>query len=395
MLFRPPSPKPVQKLALKKGLLTHLENIFHLTIKELRSIRADFIVLVLIAYVFTVSVYTVATGVSTEPQNLTVGVVDEDQSTLSRQLLDVLNRPPLFKRAVLINANEIDPIMNAGRMIFVLDIPPRFEQDLVTGRQVSLQLDVDATAMAPAGNGGLYIQTIIMQEITNYLAGLQVPLPSRAKVVIRSKFNPEFYSAWFTSVMQIVSNITMLAVILTGAALIRERERGTVEHLLVMPVVPPEIMWSKIIANTLVILIAAELSLMFVVQWLLAVPIAGSIILFFFGATVYAVSVATLGILMGTMTNTMGQFGGLAAPILLIDQLLSGGVTPMESEPVWLQHLMRTISATPHFVDLSKAILYRGADFSIVWSQLAAMAAIGGVYFAFSLKRFRSVIFGG
>ena len=133
---------------------------------------------------------------------------------------------------------------------------------------------------------------------------------------------------------------------------------------------------------------------MFVVQWFLAVPIAGSITLFFFGATVYAVSVATLGILLGTMTSTMGQFGGLAAPILLVDQLLSGGVTPMESEPVWLQHLMRTISTTPHFVDFSKAILSRGADFSIVWPQLAAMAAIGSVYFAFSLKRFRRVIFG-
>ena len=394
MLIKPSGPTAVQNLGLKKGLLTRLENIYYLTIKELRSIRADYMVLILVAYVFTVAVYVVATGVSTEPQNLTVGVFDEDQSNLSRQFLDVLNRPPLFKRAVLINANEIDPIMNAGRMIFVLEIPSRFEEDLVAGRKASLQLNVDATAMAPAGNGGIYIQTIIMQEIANFLAGLQVPLPSQANIVIRSKFNPEFYSAWFSSVMQVVSNITMLAVILTGAALIRERERGTVEHLLVMPVVPPEIMWSKIIANTLVILIAAELSLLFVVQWFLAVPIAGSITLFFFGATVYAVAVATLGILLATMTNTMGQFGGLVAPILLIDQLLSGGVTPMESEPVWLQYLMRTISATPHFVDFSKAILYRGADFPIVWPQLAAMAAIGSVYFIFSLHRFRRVIFG-
>ena len=394
MVVKTSSPKAVQKLALKKGLLAQLENVYYLTIKELRSIRADYMVLILVAYVFTVSIYTIATGVSTEPQNLTVGIVDEDQSNLSRQFLAVLNRPPLFKRAVLINANEIDPIMNAGRMIFVLEIPPRFEEDLLAGRKASLQLNVDATAMAPAGNGAVYIQTIIMQEITDFLAGLQVPLPSRANIVIRSKFNPEFYSSWFTSVMQVIANITMLAVILTGAALIRERERGTVEHLLVMPVVPPEIMWSKTIANTLVILIAAELSLLFVVQWFLGVPIAGSITLFFFGATVYAVSVATLGILFGTMTSTMGQFGGLAAPILLVDQLLSGGVTPMESEPVWLQYLIRTISATPHFVDFSKAILYRGAGFSIVWPQLVAMAAIGGVYFAFSLKRFRGVIFG-
>ena len=395
MLEKPSSPKTVQKPAYQPGVLTHLENIYYLTIKELRSIRADHILLVMVLYTYTIAVYTVATGASTNPQDLTVGVVDEDNSNLSRQFLQVLNQPPLFKRAVLINANEIDSVMNAGRMIFVLEIAPRFQEDLLAGRKVSLQLDVDATAMAPAGNGAIYIQTTIMQEIANFLAGLQVPLPSPANVVIRGKFNPELYSSWFMSAMQVVNNITMLAVILTGAALIREREHGTVEHLLVMPVVPPEIMWSKVIANGLVILIASELSLLFVVQQWLGVPIAGSIVLFFFGATLYTVSVATLGILLGTITSTMGQFALLAAPILLVIQMLSGGVTPMEGEPVWLQYLMRIICPTPHFVDFSKAVLYRGADFTIVWPLLLAMAAIGSVYFAFSLKRFRSVIFGG
>jgi ABC-2 type transport system permease protein len=389
------SSQAVPKLALKKGLLTRLENIWYLTIKELRSIRADYILLVLVLYTYTIAVYTVATGASTNPQDLTVGIVDEDHSNLSRQFLDVLSRPPLFKRAVLIKANEIDPIMNSGQMIFVLEIPARFQEDLLAGRKVSLQLNVDATAMAPAGNGAIYIETIIMQEIANFLAGLQVPLPTPANVVIRSKFNPQFYSSWFMSVMQVVNNITMLAVILTGAALIREREHGTIEHLLVMPVVPPEIMWSKIIANGLVILLATDISILFVVQWWLGVPIAGSVVLFLSGATLYTVTVATLGILLATVTSTMGQFALLAAPTLLIIQLLSGGATPMESEPVWLQYVMRTICPTPHFVDFSQAVLYRGADFSIIWPQLLAMAAIGSVYFAFSLKRFRTAIFGG
>ena len=177
MLEKPLSPKAVQKSALQKGLLTHLENIYYLTIKELRSIRADYIILILVLYTFTIAVYTVATGASTNPQDLTVGVVDEDNSNLSRQFLDVMNRPPLFKRAVLINANEIDPIMNAGKMIFVLEIPPRFEEDLLAGRKVSLQLNVDATAMAPAGNGAMYIQTVLMQEINNFMASSEKPLP--------------------------------------------------------------------------------------------------------------------------------------------------------------------------------------------------------------------------
>ncbi len=395
MLEKSSSPKAAQRQALKQGLLTHLENVFYLTVKELRSIRADYLLLILVAYTYTIAVYTIATGVSTNPQDLTVGVVDEDRSNLSRQFLDVLDRPPLFKRSVLINANEIDPIMNAGKMIFVLEIPPRFQEDLLAGRKVSLQLNVDATAMAPAGNGAIYIQTIIMQEIANFLTGREMPQPSPVNLVIRAKFNPDFYSSWFSSVMQVVNNITMLAVILTGAALIREREHGTVEHLLVMPVVPPEIMWSKIVANGLVILIASELSLLFVVQWFLAVPIAGSITLFFFGATLYTVTIATLGILLGTITSTMGQFALLSAPTLLVIQMLSGTVTPMESEPVWVQYLMRIIFPTPHFVDFSQAVLYRGADFSIVWPELVAMAAIGTVYFAFSLRRFRVAIFGG
>jgi len=387
------SPQATQKLGKRSGLLTHLFNIYRLIWKELRSIRADPMMLILVAYTFSLAVYTVATGASTEAKDLTVGVVDEDRSDLSRNLLTALN-PPLFKRSVVIAADEMDSDMNNGRLIFVLEIPPKFQSDLLTGRQTSLQLNVDATAMAQAGNGALYIQTIIAQEIANFRAGREAALSAPVNVVVHAKFNPNLYAYWFSSVMQVVNNITMLAVILTGAALIREREQGTVEHLLVMPVVPAEIMLSKIIANGLVILIAAILSLNLVVQWWLKVPIAGSLILFVAGATLYALTVAALGILLGTIASTMGQFALLAAPILLIMQLLSGGATPMESMPVWLQYVMQIISPTPHFVAFSQAVLYRGADLAIVWPLLVAMAVIGSVYFAFALLRFRRVIFG-
>ena len=387
------NPQAIQKEGNRSGLLTHLFNIYRLAWKELRSIRADPIVLILVAYTFSLAVYTVATGASTEAKDLTVGVVDEDHSDLSRSLLTALN-PPLFKRSVIIAADDIDTDMNSGRLIFVLEIPPKFQSDLLTGRQTSLQLNVDATALAQAGNGALYIQAIIAQEIANFRAGREAALSAPVNVVVHAKFNPNLYAHWFSSVIQVVNNITMLAVILTGAALIREREQGTVEHLLVMPLVPAEIMLSKIIANGLVILIAATLSLNFVVEWWLKVPIAGSLILFVTGATLYVFTVAALGILLGTIATTMGQFALLAGPILLIMQLLSGGATPMESMPVWLQYVMRITSPTPHFVAFAQAVLYRGADLPIVWPLLAAMAVIGSVYFAFALLRFRRVIFG-
>jgi ABC-2 type transport system permease protein len=387
------SPGAAQEHGRRARLLTHLVNVYRLAVKELRSIRADPMMLVLVAYTFTAAVYTVATGASTEARDLTVGVVDEDRSDLSRQLLDALN-PPLFKRAVLITANEIDANMDDGRLIFVLEIPPRFQEDLLAGRQTSLQLNVDATAMAQAGNGAVYIQSIIVQEVARFEARREGTLSTPVNVVIRAKFNPNLYSSWFSSVMQVVNNVTMLMVILTGAALIREREQGTVEHLLVMPVVPAEIMLSKIVANGLVILIAAGLSLVLVVEALLKVPVAGSLTLFLAGATLYALAVAALGILLATQTTTMGQFALLAIPVLLVMQLLSGTGTPMESMPVWLQYAMRITCPTPHFVAFSQAVLFRGADLTIVWPLLVAIAAIGSVYFAFALHRFRRVIFG-
>jgi ABC-2 type transport system permease protein len=376
------------------GLGGHLVNIYRLMIKEMRSIRADRIMPVLVAYTFTIAIYAVATGASTEATNLAVGVVDEDHSDLSRRIADGLT-PPTFQPAVEIAAPEIDASMDSERFVFVIEIPPKFQEDILSGRQPTVQINVNATAVAQAFNGMTYIQSVIVNYVTEFIAGREGLMGVPVKMVTRAKFNPNLKSSWFSSVMQVINNLTMLTVILTGAALIREREQGTVEHLLVMPVVPAEIMFSKILANGIFILAAAELSLLFVVQWWLQVPIAGSTLLFLGGACFYVFTVAALGILLGTVASTMGQFGLLAIPVLLVLMLLSGGTTPMESMPVWLQYLMKVISPTPHFVIFAQDVLYRGADLPIVWPEILATALIGAAYFGFALHRFRRVIFGG
>ena len=374
------------------ALSIHLQNILRLVVKELRSLRADPIMLVLVAYTFTVAVYTVATGVKLEARDLTIGIVDEDQSEFSRSLLGAFG-PPLFKVSKRITANQIDAEMNSGRLVFVLEIPPRFQADLLAGRQTAVQLNIDATAMTQAGNGAVYIQQIIAQEIANRQAGRETTTSLPINLVVRARFNPNLDSGWFSSVMQVLNNVTLLTIILTGAALIREREQGTVEHLLVMPITPVEIMLAKMTANALVILVAAVASLVFVVEWALGVPIAGSLLLFVLGTAIYAFAVAALGILLGTLATTMGQFGLLAIPVFVVTQLLSGATTPMESMPIWLQWIMRIFSPTPHFVAFSQGVLYRGAGLDVVWPEIARIVAIGVAYFAFALTRFRKVIF--
>jgi ABC-2 type transport system permease protein len=374
-------------------LRLHVANIYRLTIKELRSFRSDPIMLALVAYAFTVAIYAAATGASTEATNLSVGIVDEDHSDLSRRIADGLT-PPTFQRAVEITAGEIDPGMDSQRFMYVIEIPTKFQADILAGRRPTVQINVDATAAAQAANGMTYIQNVILNYVTGFVSGREGWSGAPVKVVTRTKFNPNFNTSWFTSVMQIVSNLTMITVMLTGAALIREREQGTVEHLLVMPVVPAEIMLSKILANGMVVLLATTLSLAIVVEWWLQVPVAGSRLLFLGGACFYVLAVAALGIALGTVAATMAQFGLLSIPVLLVMMLLSGSTTPLESMPVWLKYLMLSISPTPHFVIFSQDVLYRGADLSIVWPEILATAVIGAGYFGFALYRFRRVIFG-
>jgi ABC-2 type transport system permease protein len=373
-------------------LRVHGANIYRLTIKELRSFRSDPIMILLVAYSFTIAIYAAATGASTEATNLSIGIVDEDHSDLSRRIADGLT-PPTFKKVTQLAPAELDPAMNSQRVLFVIEIPPRFEEDILAGRETTVQIDVDATAAAQAFNGMTYIQNVVNDYVLQFVTGREPGMGLPVKVLIHAKFNPNLKSSWFTAVMQIISNLTMITVMLTGAALIREREQGTVEHLLVMPVVPTEIMLSKILANGVVIVVSTAISLALVVEWWLGVPVAGSRLLFLGGACVYVFTAAALGIALGTIASTMAQFGLLSIPVLLVMMLLSGSTTPLESMPVWLKHIMLVISPTPHFVIFAQDVLYRGADASIVWPELVATAAIGSVYFGVALYRFRRVIF--
>ena len=370
--------------------MQRLANIYRLGVKEFFSLRRDLVMVGLIVYAFTYAVYAPTQHAQTELKNASIAVVDEDRSQLSQRLRDALLQP-LFQPPAELAANEIDAAMDSGSYTFVIDIPPKFEADVLAGRQPELQINVDATAMTHAGHGATYLQQIIAQEIREFMRGKGAAVQEPVSLVVRVKFNPNLDSTWFMGVMQIINMITLLAIMLTGAALIREREHGTLEHLLVMPLTPAEIMIAKVWANGLIIVIAATLSLKVVVQGLLAVPIAGSVPLFVAGTALYLFSVTALGIFLATIARSMPQFGLLALPIFTVMYLLSGGTTPLDSMPRWLQIAMQ-FSPSTHFVSLAQAILYRSAGFDVVWPSFAAVTAIGVVFFLSALVRFRKTI---
>jgi ABC-2 type transport system permease protein len=371
-------------------MIASLRRILRLSVKELRSLLADPILIAIIVFVFTVAVVQVAKGLKFEVDAAKVAVVDEDHSELSRRLAAAL-LPPLFKSAETIAPSDIDRDMDRGRYVFVLEIPPKFESDALAGKTPSLQIDVDATAMALAGNGAVDIETIVLRETASYLQRDSGVVAEPVSLVVRAKFNPNLNSMWFTAVMEVINNIAILSIILTGSALIREREHGTIEHLLVMPVTPLEIMLSKILANGAVVIVASLASLQLVVRWGLGVPIVGSVPLFLAGSLLFMISVTALGLLLATYARTMPQFGLLALPVIIVLYLLSGSTTPIETMPAWLQFVMQFTPNT-QFVAFSQAVLYRGAGVELVWPQMLFLAAIGLVILALCRVRFTKTI---
>ena len=368
----------------------HLANIYRLGVKELWSLWRDPMMLVLIVYVFTGAVYMAATAMPETLHKTPIAIVDEDDSPLSRHIVSAFY-PPQFIVPEMIPMSGMDPGMDEGRHTFALYIPQGFQRDVLAGRSPELQLNVDATRMSQAFAGSGAVQQIVLGEVNEFVQRQRGGSAPPVDLALRARYNQNLDPIWFGAINNVVQAIMMLSIVLTGAALIREKEHGTIEHLLVMPITAAEIMLSKVWSMGLVVLVASALSVNVVVRGLIGVPIEGSLPLFFAGAALCLFATTSMGIFLATLARNMPQFGMLMMLTLLPLQLLSGGSTPRESMPELVQNLM-LVAPTTHFVEVGQAILYRGAGIDVVWKPFLWLAIIGAVLFALSLARFRKTI---
>ena len=367
-----------------------LSKIFWLGTKEVRSLLRDTVMIALIIWAFGPGLLTRATGHAESVNNASVAFVDEDHSALSRSLMDALT-PPYFQTPVAIEPYELDRAIDQSRYTFVVAIPPNFESDIRRGLQPEIQLNVDATAVIQAATGSSYIQEMLMQQVAIFAQRSDPISVSAVDLITRRAFNPNGVQAWFESVVALLDQISVLTIALTGAALLREREHGTIEHLLVMPLTSFEIATSKVLASGLVIMAAFAISMAVVVEYAIGVPIAGSRALLFLGTFVYLFSAAAVGIFLGTVARTMAQFALLMLLTIMPMMMLSGGMTPIESQPAWLQPITQLLPSR-HYMAFSQAIVFRGAGFEAVRDEFLAMAGLGVAFFGLSLILFRRSI---
>lgn len=361
-------------------------NIFNLSIKELKTLFYDKVMVLLVIYSFSFAIYIGGTQTSTELHNASIAFVDSDKTELSHRIIDAFYKPR-FNTPAVISYDEVDKRMDSGYYTFIIMIPSDFEKDVLSGKSPDILVNIDATRMTQAGIGSGYIQNIITQEVQTFLKG-SYESSTNPKVVSRYKYNPNLTSMWFGSINEIINNIVMISILLSGAALVREREHGTIEHLLVMPLRAFEIMLSKIFSACLVILVCVTFSLLVVVEGVLQIPLNGSVPLFLLCTFLVLFATTSMGVFMGTIAQNMPQLGMIFILTILPLMLLSGSITPFESMPMILQDLMQ-LMPTSHFVDLSQSILFKGAGISIIWKKMLIIFVIGAVFFSLTLILFK------
>ncbi len=270
----------------------------------------------------------------------------------------------------------------------MLSFPPNFAADVIKGKTPAAQLQVDATAVSQAQLGTDYISNILQSETREFLTGSPAKPDTLLRLELRRAFNPNGNPVWFKAVSSLLNQLSLLTIALTGAAMLREREHGTIEHLMVMPLTPVEIALSKVLATMAVVLAAFIGSLLFVVQGLLQIPLAGSVPLLVAGAAVYLWAAAAIGMFLGTLARSMAQFALLVIMVIIPVIMLSGGMGAVESQPEIVQRLTLALPSR-HFLAFAKAVAFRSAGIESVWLELLLMAGLGAAFFAASLALFR------
>ena len=362
-------------------------NIFWLIGKEIKSTLGDPVMVGLILWSFFFAVMMEARGAGDTVHNASIAIVDEDNSPLSRQIAGAL-MPPWFQTPLYMTANQAPAAMDRGDVMYTLNFPPDFGSDAIAGRAPVAQLLADATAVSQAQLGSDYLRNIVADESRVFLTGRSdAPVPD-LNLELRRAFNPNGNPIWFKTLSSLLNQLSLLTIVLTGAAMLREREHGTIEHLMVMPLSPVEVALSKVLAVMLIVLVAFVGSLLVVVQGILGVPVAGSMPLLVMGAAVYLWAAAAIGMLLGTLARSMAQFALLIVMTIIPIILLSGGFSAIESQPDAVRRLTMLLPSR-HFLAFAKAVAFRGAGLAAVWMQLALMISLGAAFFAASLVLFR------
>lgn len=368
--------------------------LFVMLTKELRQLFRDKAVIGFFFWAFVMDVYLAGSGTSMQLVNAGIVVHDSDHSVASRELIHRFHQPYFRFDGEVADPNEGILRLDFGETVVLLNIPPRFQESLASGESTAVQMQVAATHSPQGLSAASYGARIVGEfGLESSLRRMGLSTNGGASLpIVRSDhrvwYNPNQDESWFMSISEVLTITTIFSVLLPASALVRERERGTIEQLLVSPLTPFQIMFPKVIAMTLVILAGTAMSLFGILHGIFNVPMKGSLLLYFALTTLYVFTTAGLGLVAATIATNQAQVSLMTILVVAPMINLSGTWTPPEAMPVLLRDLM-LLSPLYHFVTISYGIQLKGVGLDILWPSILAMLALGSSLFGFGMWRFR------
>ena len=361
--------------------------------KEFSQIVRDIPLVFILVWAFTAAIYFSGRGRTTDVTDVATAVYDLSRSPASRELLSHLQRPYFKTVAYLQHESEIAAWLESGKAAIVVIIPPDFQRAIDSAGQAHVQVLTDGALAMPATVSVAYIAAISAKYSIDLLDRRAGRLGSRALTGptlderLRVTFNPNMQSAWFAALLELLNMCTMVSLLLTAANLVREKERGTVEQLLVSPARPIEIFLAKIVPTIVVVLILSACSFRLVLIPAFHLPIRGSLLLFYSVMALYVFAMTSMGIAIAVVARNISQ--AIMIMILILQPMifLSGAWNPPEAMSPWMRWIS-FLSPLRYFIDFGFGVILKGTGLrALIW-DVAGIAVLGAVLFAFSLLWF-------
>jgi ABC-2 type transport system permease protein len=366
-----------------------LRQVAALVLKEWRQLLRDTALAGFVVFIFTLDILIAAGAPALDLQAAPIGLIDRDASTASRELTGRLRAPYFDVRAVADDEQQVARALERGQLRAVLIVPHDFERALVRGETAQVQLVVEAADSNLGYLVASYTERILAPLAAEFAAkGAAAHALPEVRLQARYRFNPALTEAWYSTISELLTMLTVASILLPAAALVREKERGTIEQLLVSPLSPLQIVLAKVLAMAGVVLTGSLVAVGLVMHVLLGVPVAGSAPLFFALVALYAMTASGLGIVAATFARSSGQVGLIVLLLVMPIIMLSGTWNLRESMPGWLQAAIY-LSPLRYMVDIAYGVLLKGAGLAAVVKPAALMVLLGLAFLALGTARFR------
>ena len=362
--------------------------------KEFIQLKRDRLTFGMIVGIPVVQLILFGFAINSDPKHLPTAALIADRGEFSRSILAGLKNSSYFEYiGEAANEQESDRMLATGEAQFVVTIPADFSLRLVRGERPALLLEADATDPSATGNAIAAVNQLAQTVLAHDLTGPLAPLAGSAgafEVRVHARYNPEAITQYniVPGLMGVI--LTMTMVMMTGLAITRERERGTMENLLATPATVLEVMTGKIVPYVLIGLIQVTLVLT-LAQLLFGVPIHGSLTVLYLAVLVFIAANLTLGLTFSSLARNQLQAMQMTFFFFLPSMLLSGFMFPFRGMPNWAQDIGEALPLT-HFLRVVRGVLLKANGWAEIWPEAWPIAVFGLLVTAIGLKTFRSTL---